>query len=247
LKELVLYERARSALAAAKRSDEVKKIIDVARAIKAAAHIAKNQDLEADAMALRMRAELRLGELIEAQKRTVGLNKGAAGGGTKASPRGPFTDPRDKRPTLREAGIDKHLAQRARTAVIAEEREPGNIEKVIAATKAKMLSPHSLRPRVHPPKNQWRQIYDPLIKASDMIDASVALAKKNKECLSPVQLEQLAEVASILEEGWNSLRAVVGNSSHKANVTALRIVSGGSDDGITDPNATLARGSDGDG
>ena len=56
----------------------------------------------------------RLGQLIKTQKATVGLARGASAGGTKDGPRGSFTDPRDDRPTLAEAGIDKHLADRAR-------------------------------------------------------------------------------------------------------------------------------------
>jgi hypothetical protein len=45
--------------------------------------------------------------MIVAQKQTVGLAKGAAGGGKKDGPRGTYTEPRDSRPTLAEAGIDK--------------------------------------------------------------------------------------------------------------------------------------------
>jgi len=41
-------------------------------------------------------------------------NLGAAAGGKKESPRGSYTDPRDKQPTLAEAGIDKNLAEAAR-------------------------------------------------------------------------------------------------------------------------------------
>ena len=42
-----------------------------------------------------LRAERRIGELIAAQRESVGLNKGASAGGKKASPRGSITDPRD--------------------------------------------------------------------------------------------------------------------------------------------------------
>src|SRR5260370_37165457 len=68
---------------------------------------AKNRDLEADAFELRIRAERRLGEIIAAQKATVGLNRGALVGGTSREP------PRDTRPTLAQAGIDKKLSARA--------------------------------------------------------------------------------------------------------------------------------------
>jgi N6-adenosine-specific RNA methylase IME4 len=61
-----------------------------------------------------MRAVRRLGQLQRAQKETVGLNKGAAGGGKKSGPRGLLINPRDLRPTLASQGIDKALAQQAR-------------------------------------------------------------------------------------------------------------------------------------
>lgn len=111
---LVKYDAACRAIAAAKSVDEVKMIRDKAQAIAAAARIAKNHSMEIDAAEIRIRAERRLGEMIKAQKDTVGLNKGAAAGGVKDSPRGSYTDPRDKSPTLAAAGIDKHLADSAR-------------------------------------------------------------------------------------------------------------------------------------
>ena len=55
---------------------------------------------------------------MAAQKKTVGLNQGTLR-------RGSEMDPRDEKPTLAEAGIDKHLADRARryAAVPADEFE----------------------------------------------------------------------------------------------------------------------------
>ena len=72
---------------------------------------AKNRDLEADAIEIRMRATRRLDHLRQAQKKTVGLNKGAVPGktGLKANP------VLDDRPTLASQGIDKNLAHQART------------------------------------------------------------------------------------------------------------------------------------
>ena len=48
----------------------------------------------------------RLGEMIDEQKRTVGLNQGMLLRGTSE-------EPRDTRPTLAEVGIDKKLSSRA--------------------------------------------------------------------------------------------------------------------------------------
>jgi hypothetical protein len=58
---------------------------------------------------IRIRAERRLGELIAEQKRTVGLNQGAAKGKTGRRARPVL----DQRPTLKEAGIEKDLSSRA--------------------------------------------------------------------------------------------------------------------------------------
>jgi phage N-6-adenine-methyltransferase len=101
------YEAACLAVAVAKSVDEVKEIRDQAEAMRAYAKQAKNKQLEIDASEIRFRAERRIGELMEAQKQTVGLNNGSR-------LVGPSATRQDERPTLAEAGIDKHLADRAR-------------------------------------------------------------------------------------------------------------------------------------
>jgi hypothetical protein len=109
---LVKYDSACRALAEARSVDEVKDIHDKAVAMAAYARQAKNKDLEADAVEIRMRATRRLDQLRQAQKETVGLNTGTRGqlsGGLKVNPPG-----KDK-PTLRSQGIDKNLAQQGRT------------------------------------------------------------------------------------------------------------------------------------
>ena len=113
---LTRYDAACRALAEARSVDEVKLIHDEARALAACARIAKNRDLEADAVALRMRATRQLDHMIRAQKESVGLNTGTAGkgrpvlGGFSENP--PKTD---ERPTLASQGIDKSLAHQAHT------------------------------------------------------------------------------------------------------------------------------------
>jgi N6-adenosine-specific RNA methylase IME4 len=111
---LAIYDAACRALAEAVRVDEILQIRDVARQLEACARVAKNRNAEADAVALRLRAVRRLGQLLQAQKETVGFNRGAAGGGKKSGPRGSLINPRDLRPTLASQGIDKALAQQAR-------------------------------------------------------------------------------------------------------------------------------------
>lgn len=123
---LVRYESACRALAAAKDADEVQHIRNAADAMRAAARIAKNKQLETDAAEIRIRAERRLGELIKAQKESVGLNQGAKAGktGHKGVP------VLDDRPTLAAAGIDKNLSSRAQklAAVPSQEFEQEIVE-----------------------------------------------------------------------------------------------------------------------
>jgi phage N-6-adenine-methyltransferase len=100
---LVRYEAACRAVADAKTVDEVKDIRDKSVAMAAYARQAKNRDLEADAVEIRMLATRRLDQMRQAQKETVGLNTGSQGRRV------------DEKPTLASQGIDKNLAHQART------------------------------------------------------------------------------------------------------------------------------------
>jgi N6-adenosine-specific RNA methylase IME4 len=110
---LVRYDAACRALAAAKSVDEVRKIRNTAEAMRAYAKQAKNKQLEIDAAEIRILAERRVGELIVAQRESVGLAKGAEHGGRRRKIDGARKEPSNQRPTLSEAGIDKKLSARA--------------------------------------------------------------------------------------------------------------------------------------
>jgi hypothetical protein len=72
------------------------------------------QTYAADADAIVHRAERRLGQLMDAQAKAVGKAKGGDKGG-KRSIAGLRKNPANAPPTLKEAGIDKNLAKRARS------------------------------------------------------------------------------------------------------------------------------------
>lgn len=105
---LIKYEAACRALAEAASVDEVMQIRDQAEMLRAAGRIAKNRDLEMQAIEIRMRGERRLGELIKLQDETVGLNRGGR------PPKTSTEEEQVSRPgTLAEAGIDRKLSSRA--------------------------------------------------------------------------------------------------------------------------------------
>jgi protein gp37 len=126
---MVRYDTACRALAEAVRVDEVKDILDTAIAIRAYAKQAKNHELEAKAVELRMRATRGLDEMRRAQAATVGLAKG--GGGKYGRKRVA------EKPTLKDAGIDKNLAHAGRKLGALSEQE---FEQKVAETRDAVTS-----------------------------------------------------------------------------------------------------------
>jgi hypothetical protein len=125
---LVIFEDARRAIADARTVDEVKHILAMATGLAAAARKATDREMEAEAEALRMEAERKLGQLMAAQRDTIGFNKG---GGDQRSDHRDSKKPSDPL-TLAEAGIDKNLAHRARTLAALQKEE---FEKVVEAKR----------------------------------------------------------------------------------------------------------------
>ena len=125
------YESGCRAIAKARTADEAKDIRDIAVAMAIYARQAKNKDLEADAVEIRLRATRRLDQLRQEQKASVGLASGGEHGG-KAPIDGLRKNPSNARPTLAMQGIDKNLAHHARTlGALSDER----FEQVIAVTR----------------------------------------------------------------------------------------------------------------
>lgn len=122
--QLIKYDAACRAIAAARSVDEVKKIRDTSIAMKAYARQAKNHTMEADAIEIRMRATRRMDQMRQDQKSTVGLAKG--GGGKHGRKRVA------EKPTLKETGIDKNLAHEGRKLGALTERE---FEKAVSTAR----------------------------------------------------------------------------------------------------------------
>jgi hypothetical protein len=128
---LLIFEFFKSLLATAKSIAEVKDIRDKALGLATYARQANDRQREADAEAIRLEAERRLGQMMQAQKNTVGLNEGGR------PPKTGFSDnPVLPKPTLASQGIDKNLAHRAREhAAMPEDAFNKKIETTRAGTK----------------------------------------------------------------------------------------------------------------
>src|SRR5215207_9707689 len=113
------YDVACRAVAEAKAVDDIVEIVGQANAVHAYARQAKDRQMEIDAAEIRIRAERRLGELMAAQKATVGVATGGQHGGRASKIDGVRNTPSNAPPTLAEAGIDKNLAKRARTYALS--------------------------------------------------------------------------------------------------------------------------------
>jgi hypothetical protein len=131
--ELQFFDAAKAALEKARKVDEVRKIHNTAAAIKAAATVADDRGLEANAHEIRLRAERRLGQLVDQQRKTVGLSKGGGGSKKRVSEK-----PSARKPTLAEVGIDKNLAHRSRIAARLTDRE---FERKVTDEKQQIESP----------------------------------------------------------------------------------------------------------
>jgi hypothetical protein len=107
---IALKQQAFADIDAAVTVGAVKHVLDQWDAIANYARKIKDNQIAADAREIRMRGERKLGEIMKAQKETVGLNQG--GRPKTGLLENPVSEP--KLPTLAEAGIDKNLANSAR-------------------------------------------------------------------------------------------------------------------------------------
>ena len=115
MSELVKYDAACRAIAEAKSLDEAKDIRDKSIAMAAYARQAKNKDLEADAIEIRLRAERQLGRILKAGKADGTISEGR--------PKNCTEEEQFSRVRLNDVGIDRKLSSRAQTlAEIPDEK-----------------------------------------------------------------------------------------------------------------------------
>src|SRR5258708_11116803 len=108
------YRAARQALAECMRVDEVKTMRDKALAMEVYALQQKDPNLIAASVYIRKRAERRIGELMEEERKAGGIKEGRP---KKRVAGGPVYVDLEKR------GIDKHLADRAPTPPPRQQRK----------------------------------------------------------------------------------------------------------------------------
>lgn len=105
---LIRYDAMVYAIAECHKVDEIKPIIDRAAQLAAAAKVAKDTSAIQMVTEIRVRAERKLGQILEEQPKA---NGGEHGG--KARIDGSRSEPSIKTPTLAQLGIDKKLSSRA--------------------------------------------------------------------------------------------------------------------------------------
>lgn len=113
--QLIRYDAACRALAECKAIDEVKDWRDKAQALQAYAKQAKNKQLEVDAAEIRIRAERRLGQMLQETAETG--ERQTRGGDRKAA------ESKSIAPTLIDIGISKDLSARAQAIASVPEQQ----------------------------------------------------------------------------------------------------------------------------
>ncbi|MQA65033.1 MAG: hypothetical protein GEU76_03895 [Alphaproteobacteria bacterium] len=212
MSQLVKYDAACRAIAEAKSVDEVKDVRDKADAMRCYAHQAKNRQLEIDAAEIRMRAERKLGELITAQKETVGLNTGARGIGTSAVPK------ENRTPTLAEAGIDKKLSSRAqKMAAVPEDKFEGMLgvwRDVVRLGALKAISGQMAVIKFdvaadEAAKNpQFRKVFEIIGKVLPAGKLPDIAAREERPFLSPMAWAYFSAYLAVLLHAYTRLKAL---------------------------------------
>lgn len=127
---LIRYEAACRAIAEARAIDEVLSIRDESQRMRLYAQQAKDRELMADAVEIRLRAERQLGVLLKAAKEAGQIIEGRR-------PKNCQEDVQFPRVTLEEAGIDRNLSSVAQKRASISEQA---FEMVVTATRERLIS-----------------------------------------------------------------------------------------------------------
>jgi len=205
--ELIRYDAARKALAEASRFDEVKDIRDKWLAMQTYAKQAKDHTLIDHATEIRMRAEIRAGEMLH----TMDKNKGAVPGKTGAKGKPVL----DSKPKLADLGISKKESARwQKLAALTKDQQEAKIEE--AKTKAAIeISPNikkkTTKRRETPILDRARDLVRPMVEANEpvnpkklqsvhgishvQIEAAVAAERAVKEAKPQIDAKTLSMTA----------------------------------------------------
>lgn len=128
--DLCLYDQACRALAEARRIDEVMSVRDESERLRLYARQAKDRDLMADAVEIRLRAERRLGFLLKEAKQVGQIAEGRPAKNCAEPEQFP-------RVTLDEAGIDRKLSSMAQKRASISEQA---FDAMLRATRDRVMS-----------------------------------------------------------------------------------------------------------
>jgi hypothetical protein len=199
------YDVACRALAAAKAVDDVMDVVAHADAVRVYARQAKNRQMEVDAVEIRIRAERRLGELMAAQKATVGVAKPPPPAGRNGRV---VERPNHMPPTLAEAGIDKNLAHRARSYAAVP---PEKFEKLLTDKRRNDNRRVVLDPRIKRDKPIARTGADGLAAENDRLALQVAELRRRIAALieenGALKHRETMWRERALAAGWTELAA----------------------------------------
>jgi hypothetical protein len=222
---MIKYDSACRALAEASAVDEVKEVLDQALKLKLYAKIADNKQLERDAVAIRLQAERRLGEMMAAQAKTIGKAKPPSGKGQHKTDRRVLSQP-DGPPTLAEAGIDKNLGHRARKLAELSQKE---FDKRVAEMRKGDRGSLDIRRSARSAKRDADRIDDAERQADEVLHRSSFLgrAQQAEACaqydgrLEPGLAEERAKLARKVADIWNALADRYEQAAHDAKEKAI--------------------------
>jgi hypothetical protein len=196
--KLVKYESARTALAVAKRVDEVKTIRDKAVAMQIYARQAKDTELIVHATEIKARAERRAGEMLR-DMAARGERERGRGGDRKSQSTRSDRDPKSpKSPKLSDLGVTRdQSSQWQKIASIPEKAFDAALAD--AAAKSSVATTKSLASLASPNKNGKPE--QPKVSSSD---TSVGEAARNR---------RRALAAKCVEAGCDTVKKCDGDTA----------------------------------